>query len=138
MNCSEPAIQTRLSKRLTLFCCCLSLLAASLSGCGGGVSEEQKKAIARVQELGGHVNYDRGGYEVVLSGTGVENADLARLKHIANLKHLDLRSTGINDEALPYLQALTSLQDLQLGRTGVSLDGIETLKKALPQTQVER
>jgi hypothetical protein len=113
-------------------------IVTGLSGCGGGVSEEQSKAIVRIQELGGHVNYQRGGYEVVLSGTGVENADLALLKHIPNLKHLDLRSTGVTDEALPHLQALGSLQDLQLARTGVTVDGIATLRKALPQTEVER
>ena len=94
--------------------------------------------MARIRELGGQVNYDRGGYEVSLAATPVENNDLAHLKHIANLRHLDLRSTQIDDGAIIHLQALTTLEDLQLARSRFSPDGIAKLKTALPRTNVEK
>ena len=116
----------------------MALTALALIGCGAGLSDEHKRAAQRVQELGGQVNYERGGYEVSLNGTGVENADLAVLKNIPNLKHLDLRSTHIDDEGIVHLAQLTTLRDLQLSRTQVSRDGFEKLKQSLPDTYIER
>jgi hypothetical protein len=113
------------------------LLLACLAGCGGTGSPEQKQALAKVQQLGGKVNFKRGGYEVDLSRAAIGPGDLAELKHIANLKNVVLQSTPINDTAIPHLQGITTLEYIDLRRTAISPTGIESLKKSLPNAQID-
>ena len=95
-------------------------------------------AIKKIQELGGSVNFKRGGYEVILSGADIKNEDLACLKDIASLKSVDLRGTPINDEGLQYVKGLTGLDFINVQRTPVTFEGAEALRKALPNTDVRR
>jgi hypothetical protein len=75
----------------------------------------------------------------------LDNADLASLSpHLAalpELRELDLVHTSITDQGLQNLKSLTQLKVIQLGDSwgahrGVTRDGVEELRKALPQTQV--
>jgi hypothetical protein len=109
----------------------------AFGGCGGPVSPEQKEAIARIQDLGGQVNFKRGGYEIDLKTSVVENEDLALLSKIPNLKVIDLDGTRVGDEGMQHLQAIRSLEMVSLQRTAVTREGIANLKKALPKIDVK-
>jgi hypothetical protein len=112
------------------------LAIGSSGGCGGTVSEEQKEAIAKIQDLGGRVNYKRGGYEVDLTKSSAENQDLAQLTKIPNLKTLALDSTRIDDEGLQHLYPISTLEYVTLRATAVTREGVANLKKALPNVVV--
>lgn len=114
----------------------VAALALAITGCGGGVSPEQKAALAKIQSLGGKVNYEEGGYTIDLNGTAVEDADLGVLKDIANVKRVYLKGTVITDAGLEHLQKLSGLDRIIIERTLVTPDGLATLKKALPKTEV--
>jgi Leucine-rich repeat (LRR) protein len=118
---------------LTLMC----LLAIGASGgCGGSVSADQKAAMAKIQELGGGVNFKNGGYEIVLAKSAVEDWDLVQLTKIPNLKSLDLEGTRIGDEGIEHLHGISSLEFVSLRTTAVTREGITNLKKALPKIVV--
>jgi hypothetical protein len=123
------------ARRRWLALACL-LAIGCVNGCGASVSEEQKAAIARIQDLGGRVNYKRGGYEVDLNRSSVENQDLAQLAKIPNLKTVTLDGTRISDEGLQHLHAISSLEFVTLRTTAVTSEGIANLKKALPNVIV--
>jgi hypothetical protein len=114
---------------------CLLALGA-FGGCGATVSAEQKEVIAKIQDLGGRVDYKRGGYEVDLTKSAVENQDLALLTKIPNLKILDLGGTRVSDEGMQHLYAISSLEQVSVRRTAVTHEGIANLKKALPKVEV--
>jgi hypothetical protein len=111
-------------------------LVLAVAGCGQGPSPEQTKALADIHQLGGKVNFDSGGYEVDFRGSQVENDDLAGLKHIANLKNVDLRGTRISDAGLVHLEGLKTLDRLYLTRSLATEAGAEKVRKALPNTKV--
>jgi hypothetical protein len=115
-----------------------TLVAACTGGCGANVSPEHTAAIAKIQGLGGDVNYKRGGYEVVWSGEAITNDDLAHLKNISNLKSLDLRGTRITDEGLVHVETISTLEFVNLQRTGVTAEAADRLRKKLPNTDVRR
>ncbi len=111
--------------------CCFALL--FLAGCGSPMTEQQKTAMAHFQDLGGRINSKRGGYEIDLTNTQVQNKDLALLKDIPNLITLDLSGTQINDDSLPYLRALDKVELIVVARTLLSNDGIEGLREAMKE-----
>ena len=130
---SGPVFCSR--RKLIVLACCFS--AAVAVGCGG-VSPEQKQALQRVQELGGRVNVKRGGYEVDLTKSPVEDKDLVVLKDISNIKTLNLSGTRVTDAGLAHLTVLTSLEFLDLRTTTTTPQGAEGLKKALPNVDIRR
>lgn len=107
-----------------------------LGGCGKGVTPEQTAAIARFQEIGGRVNVKRGGYEVDLTKTAVEDSDLAHLKHLSNLKNIDLQGTGVGDVGIDNLMGIESLEYVYLQRTKCTPEKVEALKKTIPKAEV--
>ncbi len=111
-------------------------LVGSWLGCGAGVSEEQRAAMLRISELGGQVNFKRGGYEVDLKKTPVEDKDLAHLKQIPNLKNVDLQGTRIGDAGLEHLRGIDTLELVYLQRTVVTREGLANLKKSLPKAEI--
>ena len=133
-QCSQSSIRSAWTHSI-LVLLMLSALAGG-AGCGGGASPEQKAALARIAELGGRVNFKRGGYEVDLTQTPVENGDLAHLKEIPNLKNLDLQGTRIGDEGLEHLRGIKTLELVYLQRTIVTSEGVESLRKSLPNAEV--
>jgi Leucine-rich repeat (LRR) protein len=106
------------------------------TGCGGTVSAEQKEAMARISDLGGRVNFKRGGYEIDLTKTPVENEDLVHLKKIPNLKNVDLSGTRISDEGLEHLRSIETLEFVYLQRTRVTREGAASFKQSLPKAEV--
>ncbi len=111
-------------------------LVGSWMGCGAGVTEEQKAAMSRISELGGRVNFKRGGYEVDLQKTPVEDKDLAHLKQIPNLKNVDLQGTRIGDAGIEHLKGIDTLELVYLQRTVITPEGLAELKKALPKAEI--
>ena len=111
---------------------------AAAAGCGAPLSPEHKAAAIKIQDLGGKINYEDGGYRVDLAGTEIGNRDLEHLKHISNLKELDVRGTRITDDAVEYLTALGSLRYIRIERSGMTLEGVQKLKKARPNLDVRR
>ncbi len=97
---------------------------------------EQTEAISKLQNLGGKVAFKNGGYTVDMRQTPVEDANLAVLKDIGNLKSLDLQGTRVTDAGLEHLRSLTSLDYVRLEATLVTKEGAESLKKSLPDTDV--
>jgi hypothetical protein len=112
------------------------VLAASTAGCKGPVSPEQAAAMTKIQDLGGRTNFKHGGYEIDLTNTGVEDEDLACLKHFPNLKNVDLRGTRVTDKGLVHLQGITTLEFVSLQRSLVSPAAADSLGKQLPKAYV--
>ena len=124
------------ARRASIVAIAVFSLVGSWLGCGAGVTEEQKAAMARISELGGQVNFKRGGYEVDLKKTPVEDKDLAHLKQIPNLKNVDLQGTRIGDAGLEHLKGIDSLELVYLQRTIITREGLESLKKSLPKAEI--
>ena len=124
------------ARRVPVVLLAIFSLVGSWMGCGAGVSEEQKAAMARISELGGQVNFKRGGYEVDLKKTPVEDKDLAHLKQIPNLKNVDLQGTRISDAGLEHLSGIDTLELVYLQRTVITREGLANLKKALPKAEI--
>jgi hypothetical protein len=50
---------------------------------------------------------------------------------------LHLGSTVVTDAGLKFLAPLTALEDLKMTRTAVTEEGVEKLKKELPNTKIQ-
>ncbi|MGD9720020.1 MAG: hypothetical protein AB7O59_02255 [Pirellulales bacterium] len=111
---------------------------ALVAGCGLGITPEHQAALAKVQQLGGKINSEGGGYKLVLTGTQVEDADLEGLQHVANLTEIDLRGTRITDAGLPHLQAISTLKFVRIERTNITREGADRLEKSRPDLDVMR
>jgi len=80
--------------------------------------------IATIQKLGGAVELDAKlpGQPIVkidLHGSGVTDAELVKLKPLAELRVLDLRLTRISDAGVAHLQGLKELRFVNLFRTPI-------------------
>ncbi len=73
-----------------------------------------------------------------LSSTNVTDEGLVSLEKLEKLQSLNLFSTGITDAGLPHLAPLKNLRRLYLAETKVTDAGVDTLKKELPQAQINR
>jgi mono/diheme cytochrome c family protein len=71
-----------------------------------------------------------------LEGTKVTDAGLVHLKNLPNLEYLNLYGTNVTDAGLSHLTGLKKLKKLYLWQTKVTPAGVETLKKALPQADI--
>jgi uncharacterized protein (TIGR03067 family) len=95
--------------------------------------------IATIQKLGGAVELDAKlpGQPIVkidLHGSGVTDAELVKLKPLAELRVLDLRLTRISDAGVAHLQGLKELRFVNLFRTPI---GDAALKSLAGNTQLE-
>jgi Leucine-rich repeat (LRR) protein len=61
---------------------------------------------------------------------------MALLKPFSRLSNLNLNNTEITDSALPELEEFGRLEWLDLKGTKISLEGIERLRKAMPNTTI--
>jgi hypothetical protein len=73
-----------------------------------------------------------------LSGTNVTDEGLSAVENLEKLQSLNLFSTGITDAGLSHLNHLKNLRRLYLAETKVTDGGVDTLKKALPNVQINR
>ena len=72
-----------------------------------------------------------------LDNTMLSDAGLPFLKDMTELTFLHLGSTSVTDEGLSNLEGLTKLKDLKVTRTNVTETGVASLKKKLPNTQIQ-
>jgi Leucine-rich repeat (LRR) protein len=71
-----------------------------------------------------------------LDGTRVTDTGLAYFKDCENLTELYLRDTQVSDGSLKHLEGLPNLRKLDLTGTQVTTEGIDALKKVLPECKV--
>jgi hypothetical protein len=117
----------------------LSVLSVGLwSGCAEPMPPEHLAAVSKMQGLGAKVQFEDGGLRLNLGATRIEDADLAHLKDIKNLKTLDIRSTHITDKGLATLQSINSLTAVLLTGAAVTPEGIDAFEKARPDITVTR
>jgi hypothetical protein len=95
-------------------------------------AEDQEKALAEIQKLGGHVTVDEDApgkpvIEVNLAQTPVTDAGLTLLKALPRLQVLDLSQTQVTDAGLASLKGLDQLQSLYLLRTNIADAGLQQL-----------
>ena len=90
---------------------------------------EEKAIVAKIKEMGGHVEFDRNKAVVkVRLRDDVTDAGLEHLKGLTNLQDLYLGFSKVTDAGLEHLKGLTSLQGLNLNSTQVTDAGLEHLK----------
>ncbi|MCC7424028.1 MAG: protein kinase [Planctomycetaceae bacterium] len=74
---------------------------------------------------------------VRLSGTGITDAATRVLSECRQLTALDLDSTAITDASVGPLSQLRNATRINLRRTHLTADGIESLRRALPDCLIE-
>jgi hypothetical protein len=140
-------LQFSLSALLSLF-----TLTAIFLGAIVNRAEQQRRAVAAVQHLGGDVAFAQVGDGIsgwtpewfrswandeyfqpvtmisLMSVPEVRDADLTHLKGLTELQRLWLKDTKVSDGGLVHLKRLTALQDLDLSNTQVSDVGLKHLK----------
>jgi len=95
-----------------------------------GFEHEERTAAAKVEKLGGKVEFNSEG-EVVkidLNNAKITDADLAMLDKFPGLQWLDLRITPITDEGIAHVRTMRKLRFLNLFRTNLSDKGMENLR----------
>lgn len=138
---------------LRTFLIVLTLLAMGL-GYVSFRAREQRAAVARIKELGGHIQYDyqRGsnpkpsppgwpwlrrlvGDEyfqdvafVKLDKTQVSDADLRLISKLRRAKTLSLNWTNVSDEGLSSIRGMSELNYLGLWKTKVTSEGIRRMR----------
>ena len=75
--------------------------------------------------------------EFWLNETQIDDAGLASLPSLCNLKHLHIARTQITDAGLEHLRKLPNLENLGLQGTKVTALGLLTLHQALPNCKFE-
>ena len=76
---------------------------------------------------------------LILDGTEVTDDGLQAIKGLPSLQFLSLANTVITDAGLEHLKGLSNLETLTLVDTNVvTPDGIETLRKSLPNCKMTR
>lgn len=129
--------------------CVLALLLLAASGCGksGPVDAEAKTATEWILSKGGTIYVfdsdlplkrgatvpDRkfGVRRVDLNEKGVTDADLDKLKDLANVEYLGLHSARISNAGLDKIAAMKSLREVELSYTRINDEGLKKLE-ALP------
>jgi hypothetical protein len=96
-------------------------------------TEAGKKAIEKIRQLGGLAleiaqNDNRVEVSYAQSGDKLTDEQLALLKDIAGLIHLDLRALPLTDAQTTHLKPLTALTSLHLEKTKITDKGLENLK----------
>jgi hypothetical protein len=96
-------------------------------------SEAEKKAIAKIRQLGGHAlelaqNDPRLEVSYQQLDSKITDEHLALLKELKGLVHLNLRGQPVTDDQLANLKDLTSLTELHLEKTKITDKGLAHLK----------
>ncbi len=95
-----------------------------------GFEEKEREAAAKIEKLGGKVEFNNDGevVKVDLNNTKIMDADLAILEELPGLQWLDLRITPITDDGIAHLRTLRNLRTLNLFRTNLTDKGLENLR----------
>jgi hypothetical protein len=96
-------------------------------------ADAEKKAIAKIRESGALVleiaqNDNRLDVSYITAQGKVTNEQLAPLKDLTKLAHLNLRGLEIGDDALAYIAGQKTLVRLHLEKTKITDKGLEHLK----------
>lgn len=93
----------------------------------GAIKEEDKRAAAAVEKLGGKVEFNSKGevIKVDLNNAKITDADLKHLERFSELEWLDLRVTPIGDEGVSHIRNLRKLKFLNVARTSFSDKGLD-------------
>jgi N-acetylglucosamine-6-phosphate deacetylase len=93
----------------------------------GVLKDEEKRAAAAVEKLGGKVELNSNGevIKVDLNNAKITDADLRHLERFSELEWLDLRVTPIGDEGVSHIRNLRKLKFLNVARTGFSDKGLD-------------
>src|SRR4029077_19480983 len=110
-----------------------ALFAAAFAQVRGDDAEAEKKAIAKIREIGALVleiaqNDNRLDVSFITAQGKIANEQLAPLKDLTRLAHLNLRGLEIGDDALPYIASQKTLVRLHLEKTKITDKGLEHLK----------
>lgn len=73
-----------------------------------------------------------------LDHSSISDAGLAQFKNLSGLQYLDLSYTRISDRAAGELTQMRSLAGLNLRGTRISSEGLDCLRRALPECQISR
>ncbi len=138
LNSFRTLFQFRLSTLLLLV-----LVVSSASGFVGIIVHRDQKrnaAFTPIERFDPRVTYE--GAEVVelrfpyKSGPG--DKDLPLLREYSGLRRLQLAGPKITDAGLDDLAELTQLEHLDLRYTAVTADGVEKLRRRLPEVEIVR
>lgn len=96
-------------------------------------AEAEKKAIAKIRETGALVleiaqNDNRLDVSYITAQAKITAEQLAPLKDLTRLAHLNLRGLEIGDDALPAIAGQKTLVKLHLEKTKITDKGLEQLK----------
>ena len=91
-----------------------------------GVTDAGLKEIGKLAQL----------KTVSLASCPITDAGLAQLKMLKSLESLNLTETKITEQSIPILSEMKRLQFLTLSEKQIGKDGVESLKKALPNCDV--
>ena len=96
----------------------------------GSIKEEEKRAAAAVEKLGGKVEFNSNGdvIKVDLNNTKFTDDDLKNLERFTELEWLDLRVSTLTDAGMAHLAGLRKLKFLNVARTSVSDKGLSVLR----------
>ncbi len=73
----------------------------------------------------------------MLSSCSIEDAGLANLAQLPNLKTLNITSNKVTDAGLAHLKTIKNLEKLVLtGNPGITPGGVTSLKETLPDCNV--
>ncbi|HEV3004745.1 MAG TPA: hypothetical protein VGX78_09800, partial [Pirellulales bacterium] len=137
-----------------------AVLAALLAWLGfvADAGHRQARAVAAIEALGGSVSYEGGtdatagptGWlarrlgnglvrnvsDVYLSGRTFDDARLDCVADLPAVESVNFVSTPLTDAGLEHLKGLKRLKRVDVRFTQVSDDGVQRLRKALPQAKV--
>ena len=110
-----------------------ALFAAAFAQARGDDADAEKKAIAKIRESGALVleiaqNDNRLDVSYITAQGKITNEQLAPLKDLKRLAHLNLRGLEIGDDALPSIAKQETLVKLHLEKTKITDKGLEQLK----------
>ncbi len=110
-----------------------ALFGAYLSQVRAEESEAEKLAISKIRETGALVleiaqNDNRLDVSYITAQGKITNEQLAPLKDLTRLAHLNLRGLEIGDDALVYIAQQKTLVRLHLEKTKITDKGLEQIK----------
>jgi eukaryotic-like serine/threonine-protein kinase len=75
--------------------------------------------------------------ELLLIGAQVTDAGLSHFQDSVDLEILQAPQTHVSDRSIPLLATMTRLARLNVRETMITADGVEALRQALPQCEIE-
>lgn len=135
-SCSTPTLRKTLGRRsrsasisnIELFFILSDLRSNDAWTSPQGVPDELFPAIAALRDC-----------KVLLLGhSPISDVQLAQLKNLSRLQYLDLRYSRISDRTVGELTRMRSLARLNLRGTLISNEGLDRLRRSLPECQISR